>query len=120
MLLHVIETVIDRNPVQPCLECRFAPERRKVFEGLNENILGQVHGIIPILYVAVTYPVNLPFVPDHDLVECGGIAAEIPLNELDVGILTMSCHGHRSCQCAFHAPFPPLILWTSFAALRFK
>lgn len=39
---------IGRNPVEPSVECRFAPKRMKCPIGLDEGLLGQISHLIGI------------------------------------------------------------------------
>src|SRR5712692_3183280 len=92
MLLNVIETMIDRYPIQPGLEGRFAPERWKMLEGLDEDVLRQVHRIITIFHEPVADAVNLAFVSNHDLVESCRIPAKVSFDKFDIRIRTTGCH----------------------------
>ena len=46
--LHVIDSVIRRDPVEPGLQARFLSKIREVLEGLDEHFLGEIPGIVGV------------------------------------------------------------------------
>ena len=65
-----------------------------MLECLDEDVLRQIHCVLTMLHEAVTDPVNLTLVPDHDFVEGARIPRKIPFDKLSVGILTTGGHRH--------------------------
>ena len=87
MLFHMIDAMIDRNPVQPRLQAGFPPETRKMFESFDEYLLGKIHGIFPVFHKAIANPVNLPLIADHQFIKRAHVAGEVSFNKGGIRVL---------------------------------
>jgi hypothetical protein len=75
-----------------------------MLENLDEDLLGQVHGIIAVSYESVANPVNLPLVPDHQFIESGHIAGKVSFNNAGINVWISQGHWRSRCQSTFHVP----------------
>ena len=94
MFLHMVDAVVHCNAIQPGFQRRLTPERGEMLESFDENFLRQVHRIFAFVDESVADPVNLPLIPDHDLVKSGHIAGEISFDQVRVYIWITQGHWH--------------------------
>ena len=68
-----------------------------MFECLNKHLLRKIHRVVAIFNESITDTVDLPLIPDHDLVKGGGVSGEVPLDQRGVCVLITGGHWHRRC-----------------------
>jgi hypothetical protein len=88
----LIDAMVDRDAIQPCLQARFASETREVLEGFDEDVLRKVHRIIAILDKAIADPIDLPFVTDHDFIKRRNVPSQISFDKTRVLIQVFKDH----------------------------
>ena len=77
IFLYMVQTMIDGNSIQPCLEAGIPAKRRKLLKGLDEDFLGEIHRVFTIFYEAEAESEDRPLVACHQLVESCHVAGEV-------------------------------------------
>ena len=85
-VLEAVAALVDRDREQPAAEARLAPELAEAAVGLDEDLLGEVEGLVVVAENPVGHVERPPLMIQHELFESPLVPGARPAHRLRVGV----------------------------------